>query len=173
MKLTLRQKSAVIIVPKRINLFMYSGRIKSNVMLNPDYIIGLVDGEGSFTAYIENPDLEKNAKRRVKAEPRFYLKLIERDKDILHELKNYFGCGNVYFQKDKRKNHQNCYRYEVANRDDLGKIIIPFFKKYQLRLASKRNDFEVFCKIMKKIAKREHLTKSGLRSLYQLKQRMH
>ncbi len=142
-------------------------------MLNPDYIVGLVDGEGSFTVYIRNPDLEKNAKRRVKAEPRFYLKLIERDKDILHELKNYFGCGNVYFQKDKRKNHQNCYRYEVANRDDLGKIIIPFFKKYQLRLASKRNDFEIFRQIMEKIKKGKHLTKSGLRSLYQLKQKMH
>ena len=142
-------------------------------MLNPDYIIGLVDGEGSFTLYVRNPDLEKKVKRRAKAEPRFYLKLIERDKDILREFKNYFGCGNVYFQKDKRKNHQNCYRYEVANRNDLRKIIIPFFKKYQLRLASKRNDFEIFCKIMEKIAKGEHLTDSGLRNLYRLKKKMH
>ena len=142
-------------------------------MLNPDYIVGLVDGEGSFTVYIRNPDLKKDVKRRVKAEPRFYLKLIEKDKDILYELKNCFGCGNVYFQKDKRKNHQNCYRYEVANRDNLRKIIIPFFKKYKLRLASKRNDFEIFCKIMEKIARRKHLTKSGLRALLQLKQRMH
>ena len=142
-------------------------------MLNPDYIVGLVDGEGSFTAYIRNPDLEKNTKRRVKAEPRFYLKLIEKDKDILYELKNYFGCGNVYFQRDKRKNHQNCYRYEVASRIDLEGIIIPFFKKYQLRLLSKRKDFEIFCKIMERIKKREHLTKSGLRLLFQLKEKMH
>ena len=141
--------------------------------ITPDYITGLVDGEGSFTVYIKNPDSEKEVKRRVKAEPRFYLKLIEKDKGILYKLKDYFGCGNVYFQKDKRKNHQNCYRYEVANRDNLEKIIIPFFEKHQLRLASKANDFELFCKIMKKIGKGKHLTESGLRNLYQLKQKMH
>ena len=141
--------------------------------ITPDYITGLVDGEGSFTVYVKNPDLEKEVKRRVKAEPRFYLKLIEKDRDILYKLKDYFGCGNVYFQKDKRKNHQNCYRYEVANRDNLEKIIIPFFEKHQLRLASKTNDFELFRKIMKKIGKSEHLTESGLRNLYQLKQKMH
>jgi hypothetical protein len=141
-------------------------------MLNPDYIIGLVDGEGSFTAYIRKPNL-KNEKRRAKAEPRFYLKLIEKDKDILYELKKFFGCGNVYFQKDRRENHQNCYRYEVANRNDLEKIIIPFFKKYQFKLASRAKDFKIFCQIMKEIKKGKHLTRSGLKSLYRIKQKMH
>lgn len=160
-----------IIVPKRI--VMHSGRILSNAMLNHNYVIGLVDGEGSFTVYIRNPDLKKSIKRRVKAEPRFYLKLIERDRDILYKLKDFFGCGNVYFQKDRRKNHQNCYRYEVANRKDLEKIIIPFFKQNRLRLTSKKKDFEIFCKIMKGIKNGEHLTKLGLRNLYQIKQSMH
>jgi len=96
-------------------------------MLNPNYIIGLVDGEGSFTVYIRNPKDNKSVKRRVKAEPRFYLKLVEKDKKILYELKKFFSCGNVYFQKDKRKNHQDCYRYEVANRKDIRNVIIPFF----------------------------------------------
>ena len=172
MKLTLRQKSARSYYPPA-SAKLWRGRIFSNVMLNSDYIIGLVDGEGSFTAYIHDPDLEKKRKRRAKAEPRFYLKLVEKDKDILYELKKFFGCGNVYFQKDKRRNHQNCYRYEVANRDKLEKIIIPFFEKHQLRLASKINDFKIFCKIMKEIGKGKHLTKSGLRNLYQLKQKMH
>ena len=142
-------------------------------MLNSNYIIGLVDGEGSFTVYIRNPDSKKSVKRRVRVEPRFYLKLIEKDKSILYELKRFFHCGNVYFQKDKRKNHQNCYRYEVANRNDLENIIIPFFKRYRLKLASKKNDFEIFCKIMKRIKNREHLTDSGLRKLYKIKQKMH
>ena len=94
--------------------------------INPNYVVGLVDGEGSFTAYVKNPDSKREIKRRTKVEPRFYLKLIEKDKKILYELKKFFGCGAVYFQKDKRKNHQDCYRYEVANRDDLEKIIVPF-----------------------------------------------
>jgi len=142
-------------------------------MLNSDYIVGLIDGEGSFTAYIRNPDEQKNVKRRTKAEPRFYIKLIEKDKDILYKLKDFLSCGNVYFQKDNRQNHQNCYRYEVTSRDELKKIIIPFFKKHQLRLVSKKKDFRIFCELMKRIEKGEHLTKIGLKNLYEIKQKMH
>ena len=141
--------------------------------LSPDYIIGLVDGEGSFTAYVKNPDSKKKVQRRTKVEPRFFLKLIEKDKKILYELKKFFGCGNVYFQKDKRPNHQDCYRFEVANRNDLEKIIIPFFKSNSLRLRSKNGDFEIFCQIMKMVMKKDHLKESGLRKIYNLKQKMH
>jgi len=141
--------------------------------LNPNYIVGLVDGEGSFTAYVKDPDSIKKVQRRTKVEPRFYLKIIEKDKKILYELKKFFGCGNVYFQKDKRANHQNCYRYEVANRKDLDKIIIPFFKRNSLRLRSKNGDFEIFCKIMKMVMNNDHLKESGLRAIYNLKQKMH
>ncbi len=142
-------------------------------MLNPNYIVGLVDGEGSFTVYIRNPDIEKKAKRRVMVEPRFYLKLIERDKEILYELKSFFNCGNVYFQRDTRKNHQNCYRYEVANRNDIVSVIIPFFKKHPLRFKSKQKDFKIFCDLLERIEKGEHLTKNGLRILYRMKAKMH
>lgn len=144
-------------------------------MLNPEYVVGLVDGEGSFTAHVRNPDNLKSedVKRRVRVEPRFYIKLIERDKKILHELKDFFGCGNVYFQKDRRPNHQNCYRYEVANRRDLKEKIIPFFKKNQLRLVSRRKDFEIFCKIMEMINNGRHLNNSGLKEIYKIKQSMH
>jgi len=142
-------------------------------MLNSNYVVGLVDGEGSFTVYIRDSAKKKKAIRRAKAEPRFYIKLIERDKDILYELKDFFGCGNVYFQKDTRKNHQNCYRYEVANRNDLEEKIIPFCRNNQLLLISKIKDFEIFCELMKRIRKGEHLTDSGLKNLFKIKQEMH
>ena len=141
--------------------------------INANYIVGLTDGEGSFTAYVKNPDVSKEVKRRTKVEPRFYIKLIEKDKKILYGLKKFFGCGNVYFQPDKRKNHQDCYRFEVANRNDLEKIIIPFFKNNSLRLRSKKGDFEIFCKILKMVMKKDHLKESGLRAIYKLKQKMH
>jgi hypothetical protein len=141
--------------------------------LKPDYIVGLVDGEGSFTIYIRDPELPDSSKRRVTVEPKFYIKLIEKDKEILERLKLFFKCGSIYFQKDNRPNHQHCYRYEVYSRDDLNNVIIPFFKKNKLQFASKRNDFEIFCKMMKMINKKEHLNEKGLGSLFQLKQLMH
>ena len=141
--------------------------------LNPDYIVGLVDGEGSFTIYIRDPKLPRSKTRRVTVEPKFYVKLIDKDKEILYQLQKFFGCGSVYFQKDNRPNHQNCYRYEVYNRNDLVKIIIPFFKKNKLKFVSKKNDFDIFCRMMKMIVKNEHLEDKGLRLLFDLKQLMH
>ena len=142
-------------------------------MLTKEYIVGLVDGEGSFTAYIRDPKKPTKVKRRVKAEPRFYLKLIEKDKPVLEELKKFFNCGNVYFQKDNRTNHQHCYRFEVANRKDLTEKIIPFFKENKLKFPSKRKDFKIFCDLMVRINKGEHLTRDGLNNLFQIKQQMH
>ncbi|HXK36172.1 MAG TPA: LAGLIDADG family homing endonuclease [Candidatus Paceibacterota bacterium] len=142
-------------------------------MLSPQYIVGLVDGEGSFTAYVRDPDKGGDVKRRVYVEPRFYIKLIERDRSILYQLKRYFGCGNVYFQRDARPNHQQCYRYEVFNWGDLRKTIIPFFRKHPLRLASRRRDFRIFCEIMERIERGEHGTRAGLKRLCRLKARMH
>ncbi len=142
--------------------------------LDPKYIVGLVDGEGSFTVYIRNIDIvDKKVKRRVMVEPKFYLKLIEKDKDILYRLQQFFGCGSVYFQKDSRPNHQNCYRYEVYRKDDLTNIVIPFFKKHKLQLASKRKDFDTFCVLLRMINKKEHSTNDGLRKMFAIKQTMH
>ncbi len=141
--------------------------------LTPDYIVGLVDGEGSFTVYVRDPSNVKTAARRVVVEPKFYIKLIERDKKILFKLRDYFGCGSVYFQKDTRPNHQNCYRFEVYRWSDLTDIIIPFFTKHTLRFASKRHDFTVFCTMMKLLNKEIHRTDAGVQRLLLLKQRMH
>ncbi len=142
-------------------------------MLTNDYIVGMVDGEGSFTVYIRNPDDSRKRERRVRAEPKFFVKLVEKDKIILDALKDFFGCGNVYFQKDVRVNHQQCYRYEVSNREDLEKKIIPFFKKYELRFPSKRKDFKIFCDLFARIKNKEHATEDGLKNLWQIKQIMH
>ena len=141
-------------------------------MINPDYIVGLVDGEGSFTVYVKNT-LTSTSTRRVRVEPKFYIKLIEKDKEILYALQKHFECGSVYFQKDTRKNHQNCYRYEVYKRDDLTRIIIPFFKKHQLKLFSKRNDFEIFCVLMEMIQNKDHQSNQGLQKMFAIKQTMH
>lgn len=141
--------------------------------IDSNYVVGLVDGEGSFTAYVKNPESSKEVKRRTRVEPRFLLKLIEKDKDILYELKKFFGCGNVYFQIDKRPKHQNCYRFEVTDRNDLKNIIIPFFQKNSLKLRSKKSDFEIFCKIIEMVMKKEHLNKMGLKRIFNLKQKMH
>jgi hypothetical protein len=141
--------------------------------LNPEYVVGLIDGEGSFTVYVRNPDERTARTRRVVVEPKFYVKLVERDKAILYALRRFFRCGSVYFQKDTRPNHQQCYRFEVFRRDDLIEKVIPFFQRHPLRFPSKRNDFEYFRRMMYLLVRDTHLTRHGLRKLFKLKQHMH
>jgi hypothetical protein len=61
----------------------------------------------------------------------------------------------------------------VVNREDLRKVIIPFFMKHKLQLVSKKDDFKIFCQLMKMIEKNYHLTAEGLRKMYKIKQKMH
>ncbi|MFB6225745.1 MAG: LAGLIDADG family homing endonuclease [Candidatus Paceibacteria bacterium] len=136
-------------------------------MVTPDYIVGLVDGEGSFTVHIPTPEQRRKAKRRARAEPRFYIKLAEKDREILEDIKDFFGCGSIYLQKDSRENHADCYRYEVASGSDIVENIIPFFIEHPLRLPSKQKDLEIFRKLIALMEEGRHLSEEGLDKMYE------
>ena len=114
-------------------------------MLTEEYIIGLTDGEGSFQIQIR--------KDRKNPTPRFAIKLRERDKHILDELKSFFECGKVYIQNDKRPNHSRCFRFEVFNKKKIMEIIIPFFEKNPPKIKSKLNDFNLFKQVTEELSK--------------------
>jgi len=140
-------------------------------MISADYIVGLVDGEGSFCVHVWTPN--SSLKRRALVELRFYLKLIDRDKVVLEELQNFFQCGKIYQQKDFRKNHQHCNRFEVFNRSELATTIVPFFEKHSLQTVSKQKDFVLFSQVLKLVQAKEHLTEPGLTKIRTLKDQMH
>ncbi|MEX1112787.1 MAG: LAGLIDADG family homing endonuclease [Candidatus Andersenbacteria bacterium] len=140
-------------------------------MLNSEYIVGLVDGEGSFSIHVWTP--RASLKRRALVELRFYVKLNERDLPLLKELQQFFGCGKIYAQKDKRPNHRDCYRYEVFNRQELADTIIPFFEKHPPRSLTKQKDFKIFRHILELVQAKEHFTKTGLENIQTLKIQMH
>ena len=133
-------------------------------MLDKNYVVGLVDGEGSFNVRINK---EKN--RRAKIELKFSLKLRHQDKEILEELQKFFNCGKVYIQRDKRKNHSLCYRFEVQNKKEIIEKIIPFFEKNSPQIQSRKRDFELFKKIVKSSQKSE----INFKELQFLKSQMH
>ena len=133
-------------------------------MLDNNYIVGLVDGEGSF-----NVRINTHKRRRAKVELKFSLKLRHNDKEILDELQQFFGCGNVYIQRDKRERHALCYRYEVQNRKEIIEKIIPFFIENPPRIQSRKRDFALFKEIVH-LAQQEPL---NIEKLTALKSQMH
>ena len=140
-------------------------------MLSADYLVGLTDGEGSFTAYIRPPKKEHGSKS-YRIECHYYIKLREDDIALLRNVHKFFGVGRVVFQRENRPNHHHTYRYEVTNLDDMHKVIIPFFRKH--KLCSKRiYDFDIFCKIVNSVLRKEHQTDHGLHKIKEWKSQMH
>jgi len=137
-------------------------------MLTADYVVGLVDGEGSFAVHFNS-----SQRRRAKVEPRFCLKLRAEDKPLLDQLCEFFRCGKVYIQKDHRPNHGLCYRFEVSNRQELLEKVIPFFQQHPPRSPSKTRDFSLFERILELVRQNAHQSDEGLETMKQLAAKMH
>ena len=147
------------------------GRTLPNIMLSADYIVGLTDGEGSFTAYLRAPR-KKHGAKNYRVECHYYLKMRDDDKALIQKIKKYFKIGRISFQKDNRSNHHHCYRYEVTNLREITENIIPFFDQYPLQ-GNKAKDYALFKKIVKAVLNKEHQTKKGLERIRHLKEKMH
>ena len=102
----------------------------------------------------------------------FHLKMQEKDRQLLERMKETLQCGTVYFQKEKRTNHCQCYRYTVSSHRDIFGKIIPFFDKYPLQSISKSKSFKAFRKIAHLVERQAHLTKGGIEKIRFLKSQM-
>lgn len=136
-----------------------------NSKLNPNYIVGLVDGEGCFCVSI-------NRKNSLKPEVRllFEIELRADDKEILERVKETLDCGNIYYLDYERyKKWKPHYKYKVSNIVDISTKIIPFFKKYPLQ-AKKKHSFDTFCLVAKMILQKDHLKTEGIEKIKLLRE---
>jgi len=122
------------------------------VKLNPYWIAGFVDGEGTFYVGINK---QPSMTIGYQVLPEFRVVQHKKDIKLLYALKEFFNCGVV------RINHDDRYEVRIRNIEQLINIVNPFFDKYQLN-TQKRFDFLKFKKIINLIDKNEHLTKDGL-----------
>ncbi len=143
------------------------GRTKPKVA--EEYVVGLTDGEGCFYVNMGNYPAYKSG---VRVQMHFHLKMQERDKELLEKVRNTLNCGAVYFQKEQRKNHTQCYRYTVSSHAEIFNKIIPFFQQHPLQSASKSKSFNIFCQIAGLLQKQAHLTKKGVERIRSLKSQM-
>ena len=139
-------------------------------MISSDYIVGLTDGEGCFYVNIRLPD-KRYSRSKHGVATHFYLKMKEEELDLLKKVKRFFGYGAIYFQRDKRKNHTSCYRYEINSQRDVHEVLIPFFDTHPLK-SSKKRDYLIFRKIAKLVKEKKHREEEGLNKIVKLKSKM-
>jgi hypothetical protein len=123
--------------------------------LDAQWITGFVDGEGCFHVGI-NPHAEMTSGFQVL--PEFTVVQHERDVQILHALKAYFGCGVV------RGNHGDRMAYRVRSKKHLLEHIVPFFVKHPLK-TKKNVEFRKFRRILLLMEKGVHLTAEGVEEI--------
>ena len=142
------------------------------------WIVGFVDGEGCFSLGLikqadrkEEHRIRRGYRNGYQVFHEFAVTQGESSLPMLQELKKFFRIGNVYINTRHDNHKENLYRYVVRKREDLLQIIIPFFEQYSLRTV-KRKNFKMFAKGVRKVARKEHLTKKGLIEIAEMVQKM-
>ena len=123
--------------------------------LEPQWVVGFVDGEGCFFVGINK---QPTMKEGFQILPEFTVVQHNRDTVILQNLKTYFQCGTVL------KNHGDRNAYRVRGHANLSKKIVPFFEKHKLK-TKKRVDFEKFRDVILLMEKKAHLTPEGFKKI--------
>jgi len=129
------------------------------------WIVGFTDGEGCFRISINKlPKMSLG----WQVLPEFRIVQHEKDEEVLHKIKNYFGFGNV---RINRTDHNGTRKeFKVRGLENLNKIV-EFFEKYSLN-TSKKKDFELFSRVIRMMNDQRHLTKEGLDEIAELIGRM-
>nr|QOZ41714.1 LAGLIDADG DNA endonuclease [Prototheca wickerhamii] len=110
--------------------------------LQTQWIIGFIDGKGSFNVSIKNGNkvglsLCNNDNNINDIITEFSVLENYENLKVLYALKKKFGCGTI------KQNQDNLYLYSIKNNKHLYEKVIPFFEKHKLKTI-KRIDFEKF-----------------------------
>jgi len=107
---------------------------KSSCPLDPWFITGFVDGEGSFIVRVR-----KNPKYRIGfvVEAYFSITLHKKDLKILQDIQSYFGVGKI------RNEVNDKVKFRVESLKDIVNKVIPHFEKYSL-ITQKLADYSLF-----------------------------
>ena len=134
----------------------------SPTKLNPWFITGFTDAEGTFTIM-----MDKNNKRTLgwRVQAKFQIGLHVRDLVLLLKIKEYFGDIGFIGKSD------NMAFYSISKVKDLTNIIIPHFEQYFL-LTQKAADFILFKQIVKLMNTKAHHSIEGLHQIINIKASM-
>lgn len=119
--------------------------------LTPDWVVGFVDGEGCFHVSI-NRHSEMTIGFQVL--PEFVVVQHQRDVQVLQALKRFFRAGVV------RSNHGDRWCFRVRKLQSLIEIC-DFFRRHPLK-TRKQSDVKKFCRIVRMINSKSHLSLEGL-----------
>lgn len=134
--------------------------------LNPHYVVGFIDGEGSFSISVGK---HKTLKRGSEIRPEFEIELRKDDQEILERILVTIGCGRIYDLSYDRYGWLPHAKYKIGGRKDMVKYLFPFLDEHPLQ-AKKRHDYRIFKEIVLMMERKEHLTDAGYQKILTLRE---
>jgi hypothetical protein len=134
---------------------------KNDFQLDPNFVSGFIDGEGSFSVTFVK---DKSFKSNWQIKTSFSIGLHKKDLAFLENIRLFFGVGGI------SKKGTNGVQYYMNSPKDL-LIIENHLEKYPL-LTQKQTDFILFKNIVELIRHKEHLTLEGLNEIVSYKAAM-
>jgi hypothetical protein len=136
--------------------------------LNPYYVSGFIDGEGSFSVSIGN---HKTLKRGLEIRPEFEIELRADDKKILERILVTIGCGRIYDCSYERYGWYPHSKYKITSTKEMEEHLFPFIDAYKLQ-AKKRKSYELFREIVMMIRNKQHLSDKGFKKILNLRDKI-
>ena len=140
----------------------------------PDWVVGFVDGEGCFSiGFVRQPSRAGRSGyvTGFQVSHEFAVTRGEQSLRVLHELRDFFGVGQVIVNRRYDNHREHLHRYVVRKRDELLETVIPFFEEHPLR-TSKRDNFDKFAECVELISAGRHLTVDGLIQIAEITETM-
>lgn len=97
-----------------------------------NFICGFVAGEGTFTQSKRDTGTDRY---------RFGIALADDDAEILEDIKNTFGCGNLNSYAPREQTHKGSVNYQINGFGEVVNRVIPFFDEYGLRSSRKQRQY--------------------------------
>lgn len=143
---------------KASNLKIKRPLVENKKIPDNQWLAGFVSGDGSFSI-----ELNKDVAYKVGYNVKLVFQIAQhiKDEQLLNNIALYFECGRYSFKNSVG------YFYVTKFSDNLNKIM-PFFMQYQIR-GIKLLDFRDWCKAIKIIETKNHLTQEGINEIIKIK----
>jgi hypothetical protein len=136
--------------------------------LNPYYVAGFIDGEGSFSISIGK---HKTTKSGFDVRPEFEIEVRKDDQEILERILITIGCGKIFDCSYERYGWFPHAKYKITSNKNLRDYLFPFLDKYPLQ-AKKAQMYKKFKTIVMMVLNKEHLRPNGLKRIQKIRQEM-
>jgi len=136
--------------------------------LNPWYVSGFIDGEGSFSVSIGK---HRTLRRGYEVRPEFEIELRKDDQEILERIAVTIGSGRIYDLSYERYGWYPHAKFKITSTKDMRDYLFPFLDKYPLQ-AKKAKVYVLFRQIVEQVLRKEHLSDKGFNRIRVLRDKI-